>query len=194
MAVAMLALQVSLGGSATAAVHALITTRDIKDGTIRLVDISNGAKTSLHAHTAAARVYSSKDEPNRIQIAGGPVQRLSFDSVSFDTGHLFDARRPTDLTAPVAGVYLITTNVSWAIEPTGPAGINRAVYVYVNNHVIAVDQRPPAGETRQTVTTLYKLSAGDTVDVGIGQDGGDMVANAGGDYAPSLAMALIGPT
>jgi hypothetical protein len=211
MVVATLALLVSLGGSAAAA-HVLITSRDIKDGTIRLADISTGAKASLHAHaanadladeayalddptslrsieasvtatpgkllpldaqgrlpasvlpTVAARVYSSKDEGNRIQIAGGPVQRLTFDSVSFDTGHLFDSRRPTDLTAPLDGVYLITTSVSWAIEPEGPAGINRAVYVYV------------------------------VVEVGIGQDGGDMVVNAVGDYAPSLAMALIGPT
>ncbi|HST16612.1 MAG TPA: hypothetical protein VLK36_03020 [Gaiellaceae bacterium] len=244
MAVAMLALLVSLGGSAAAAVHALITSRDIKDGTIRLVDISSGAKANLHGHadnadlaaeayalvdpsaapdrpieasltptpgrllpldghgrlpaavlpTVAARVYSSKDEPTRIQIAGGPVQRLTFDSVSFDTGHMFDPRRPTDLTAPIAGVYLITTNVSWAIQSNATVGINRAVYVYVNDRVIAVDQRPPAGETRQTVSTLYKLDAGDTVEVGIGQDAGDLTANAVGDYAPSLAMALIGPT
>jgi hypothetical protein len=44
----------------------------------------------------------------------------------------------------------------------------------VNNHVVAVDQRPRAGETRQTVTTLYKLAAGDVVEVAIGQDGGDL--------------------
>jgi len=241
MVVAMLALLVSLGGSAAAAVHALITSRDIKDGTIRIVDLSDGAKASLHAHsldadhadqayalddptslhsfqatqaptpgnllpldsqgrfpasvlpTVAARVYSSTNEHTRIQIAGGPVQRLTFDSVSFDTDHLFDPRRPTELTAPMTGVYLVTTNVSWAIEPNATSGINRAVYVYVNGHAIAVDQRPPAGETRQTVTTLYKLAAGDLVDVGIGQDGGDLSANAVGDYAPSLAMALIGP-
>lgn len=206
MAVAMLALLVSLGGSAAAA-HVLITSRDIKDGTIRLVDISNGAKASLRARafnhgrfppsvlpTVAARVYSSADEHTRIQIAGAPVQRLTFDSVSFDTGNLFDPRRPTDLTAPMTGVYLITTNVSWAIEPNETSGINRAVYVYVNDHAIAVDQRPPAGETRQTVTTLYRLDAGDVVEVGVGQDGGNLTANAVGDYAPSLAMALIGPT
>ena len=240
MAVAMLALLVSLGGSAAAA-HLLITSQDIKDGTIRLVDISQSAKNSLHAHatsadladeafalndgssfklieasttptagkllpldgqgrfpasvlpTIAARTYSSKDEPNPIQIAGGPVQRLTFDSVSFDTDHLFDPRRPTDLTAPVNGIYLITTNVSWAIEPGATTGINRAVSVYVNNHAIAVDQRPPAAETRQTVTTLYKLVAGDVVEVGLGQDGGRLTADAVGDYAPSLAMALIGP-
>jgi len=240
MAVAMLALLVSLGGSAAAA-HVLITSQDIKDGTIRLVDISPSAKNSLHAHatnadiadeafalndassfklieasttptagkllpldsqgrfpasvlpTIAARVYSSKDEPNPIQIAGAPVQRLTFDSVSFDTDHLFDPRRPTDLTAPVDGIYLITTNVSWAIEANATAGINRAVYVYVNDRAIAVDQRPPAGETRQTVSTLYKLVAGDVVEVGLGQDGGRLTANAVGDYAPSLGMALIGP-
>src|SRR5262249_52155568 len=55
MAVAMLALLVSLGGSAAAA-HVLITSQDIKDGTIRLVDISPGAKNSLHAHATNADI------------------------------------------------------------------------------------------------------------------------------------------
>jgi hypothetical protein len=70
--------------------------------------------------------------------------------------------------------------------------VNRAVYLEVDGHAIAVDQRPPADETRQVVTTIYRLNAGDTVQVGIGQDAGDLTANAVGDYAPSLAMAWIG--
>ncbi len=241
MAVAMLALLVSLGGSAAAA-HVLITSRDIKDGTIRLVDMSDGARASLHAHafnadladeayalndptslrsiaasvtptpgmllpldghgrlpasvlpTVAARVYSTKDQPNPIQIVGAPVQRLTFDSVSFDTDHLFDPRRPTDLTAPIDGVYAISANVAWTKQPNSRVGVNRSVYVYVNTRVIAADQRPPSDATLQTVTTLYRLNAGDVVQLAIGQDGGDMVVNAVGDYAPSLAMALIGPT
>ena len=240
LVVATLALLVALGGSAAAA-RVLITSRDIKDGTIRLVDISQGAKDDLHAHareadladqayglddassfklieasatptpgkllpldaqgrfpasvlpTIAARVYSSKDEPTRIQIAGGPVQRLHFDSVSFDTDHLFDARRPSELTAPVAGIYAITTNVAWPQQQNERVGVNRAVYVYVDGRVVAADQRPPADATLQIITTLYKLAAGDVVEVGVGQDGGDLVAGAIGDYAPSLAMALIGP-
>jgi hypothetical protein len=67
--------------------------------------------------TVAARVYSSKDEANPIQIAGRPAQRLTFDSVGFDTDHLFDARHPSDLTAPIAGVYLITTNAPGRSSP-----------------------------------------------------------------------------
>jgi len=243
MVVATLALLFSLGGTAVAA-GGLITSRDIKDGTIRLVDLSTATKTSLHAQshhanfadnavqasalqdassfalieasrtptpgrlvpldqrgrfptsvipTVAARVYSSKDEPNPIQIVGAPVQRLTFDSVSFDTGGIFDPRRPTDLTAPVSGIYAITTNVAWAAQPNSRVGVNRSVYLYVNGRGIAADQRPPSDATLQTVTTIYKLNAGDSVEVGIGQDGGNMVANAVGDYAPSLAIALLGP-
>src|SRR2546425_12918967 len=89
--------------------------------------------------------------------------------------------RPTQLKAPVAGIYLITTNVSWAIEANRLNGYNRAIYVYVNDHAIAVDQRPPAEETRQVVTTIYRLKAGDTVEVGAAQDAGDLTANAVGD-------------
>jgi hypothetical protein len=246
LVVATIALFVALTGSA-AATRALITSRDIKNGTIQTVDLSPTAKTSLHswsrrARTAgslrddrnpdvmisaasqpqkgellplgnnkqfpesvvpldsttkapniAARVYSSHDEPTKIQIAFGPVQQLTFDQVSFDTDHLFDPQQPSRLTAPVGGVYVITTSVSWAVQGTSLNGVNRAVYVTVNDHVIAVDQRPPAAETRQVVTTIYRLNPGDAVQVGIGQDAGDLTANAVGDYAPSLAMAWIAP-
>jgi hypothetical protein len=239
----MLALLVSLGGTATAA-HLLITSRDIQDGTIRLVDLNAATKASLHSHAMeansavyaedagavddlssfqripasrtptpgalvplggngrfpgsvmpdiAARVYSSHDQVTHLQIPFAPIYQLSFDSISFDTAHMFDPARPNGLVAPTAGIYLITTNVSWAIEDTSRVGVNRAVYLEVDGHAIAVDQRPPADETRQVVTTIYRLDAGDTVQVGIGQDAGDLTANAVGDYAPSLAMAWIAP-
>ncbi|HUK76605.1 MAG TPA: hypothetical protein VL117_03295 [Thermoleophilia bacterium] len=241
--VAMLALLVSLGGTAAAA-HVLITSKDIKNGTIRLVDLSPDTKKALHAHAVvadsagfaersatltdaasfapivastrptpgtllpldasgrfpagvmpdiAARVYSTHDQVTHLQIAHGPVYQVVFDKVSFDTDGMFDPARPTVLTAPTPGIYLITTNVSWAIEDTSRTGANRAVYLDVDGHAVAVDQRPPADETRQVVTTIYKLAAGDTVQVGIGQDAGDLTANAVGDYAPSLAMAWIAP-
>jgi hypothetical protein len=239
--VAMLALLVSLGGTATAA-HVLITSQNIQDGTIRLVDLNAATRASLRSHALyanaaryaedagavddlssferipasrtptpgallplgsdgrfprsvmpdiAARVYSSRDQLTHLQIPFGPVYHLRFDSVSFDTAHMFDPAQPSALVAPTAGIYLITTNVSWAVEDTSLVGVNRAVYLEVDGHAIAVDQRPPAGETRQVVTTIYRLNAGDTVQVGIGQDAGDLTANAVGDYAPSLAMAWI---
>jgi hypothetical protein len=240
MLVAMLALLVSLSGTATAA-HLLITSRNIKDGTIQLVDLSPHTKASLDKHaktaelaeqaralkdsashrlilasttpaagmllpldrqghlpasvlpTIAARIYSSTDQTSPTQVVGDPVQRLQFDTVSFDTDHIFDPRRPSDLTAPVDGIYLITTNVAWPLQPNARAGVNRAVYVFVNDRVIAADQRPPTDGTLQTVTTLYKLQAGDVVDVGIAHDAPTLTAQALPDYAPSLAIALIAP-
>lgn len=248
LVVAMVALLVALAGSAAAG-RALITGRDIKDGTIQLVDLDKHARAQLTAHSltadrsawaarlddvasttpvvassrplpgallplgsngqfpesavpldsttrapnVAARVYSSQDEPTHLQIAFGPVQRLTFDKVSFDTAHLFDPRHPSLLTISTPGIYMITTSVSWAVQDTSLYGINRAVYLYVNDHAIAVDQRPPAAETRLVVTTVYRLSAGDSVEVGIGQDAGDLTANAVGDYAPSLAVVWLAP-
>lgn len=94
--------------------------------------------------------------------------------------------------APVSGVYLINANISWQIASTW--GQNRAVYVYVNGLTVSVDQRPPVAETRQVVTTLYRLKAGDEVEVGVAQDeASSLNADAVGDYAPSFAMALVAP-
>jgi hypothetical protein len=250
LVVALLALFVALGGTATAA-KLLITTKQIKDGTIRVVDINAKARKELTRHatsagsavsaqiagfadeaqtvadavsgrnepleassvpspgrlfalggdgrvplavvpTVAARVYSSYDQAVPLQIAGGPVQRVSFDTVSFDTGGMFKPTDPTRLTAPVDGIYLITANVSW--EVSGTSGFNRAVTLWVDNHVISVDQRPPAQETRQVVTTVYKLERGDFVEVGVGHDEQPSLhIDAVGDYAPSLALVWIAP-
>jgi hypothetical protein len=246
--VAVTALFVALGGTATAA-KVLITTADIKNGTIRVADINKQARKQLakHAVTAgtadlaqvaqfselthsiddagsvnqleassvptagallalggdarvpraampniAARVYSSHDQAVPIQIAGGPVQRITFDKVSFDTAGMFKPSDPKRLVAPADGVYLISANVSWEIS--GVDGFNRAVTLWVNDHVISVDQRPPAEETRQVVTTAYKLKAGDFVEVGVGHDEQPSLSiDAVGDYAPSLSLVWIAP-
>jgi hypothetical protein len=239
-----LALLIALGGTATAA-KVLITSHEIKDGTIRVVDISAKARRALTQHaatagsadfadetfaisdavsggnpplegssvpmpgrllaldsdarlplgavpTVAARVYSSHDQTVPIQIAGGPVQRVTFDTVGFDTAGMFKPADPSRLTAPTDGVYLISANVSW--EVSGVNGFNRAVTVWVDNHVISVDQRPPAEETRQPVTTVYKLRRGDFVEVGVGHDEGpSLKIDAVGDYAPSLSLVWLGP-
>ena len=237
MIVALIALLMSLGGTATAA-KVLIDGKNIKNGTIAASKLTKKARHQLTARArragvadradsvtdeatgntfsassrptagellalsadgqfptsvmpnVAARIYNSTDEPVPLQIPNGPVTRLTFDRISFDTAHLFDAAHPTRLRAPVAGVYLINANVSWQVAAT--YGLNRAVVVYVNGHAISVDQRPPAQETRQVVTTLYRLNAGDEVEVGVGQDEASVLyADAVGDYAPSLGMALI---
>ena len=75
----------------------------------------------------AARVYNSSDTSLPIQIAGAPVKPLPFDRVSFDTAGLFDKSHPTRLRAPIAGVYLITANVSWQVG--GIEGLNRRLRV-----------------------------------------------------------------
>ena len=138
----------------------------------------------------AARVYRSTDQIVPTQIAFAPVMRVVFDKVSFDTAHFFDTAHPTQLKVPVTGIYLVTATVFWQVW--GTDGNNRGISLFRNGNFIATDQRPPADETRQSVTTLYRFDAGDTVEVGIGHDQSpSLAAVAVGDNAPSLAMALI---
>jgi hypothetical protein len=153
---------------------------------------SNGRFPTSAMPNIAARVLSSRDTTLPTQIPFEPIRRVEFDRVSFDTARLFDGARPTRLTAPESGVYLITATVSW--QETARAGINRAVYLLVNGNVIAVDQRPPAGDTRHVVTTIYRLKSGDYVELGIAHDEPvPMTANALPDHAPALAVAWIAP-
>jgi hypothetical protein len=57
MVVALIALACSLSGNAFA-VSGLVTSSDIKDGTIRTVDLSPAARTALHTPQAVASVPS----------------------------------------------------------------------------------------------------------------------------------------
>jgi hypothetical protein len=217
MIVAIVALLVALGGGAIAASTLPINsvgTRQIINHSIKRIDLGTPLPRGPRGRTGlrgaqgptgpqglpvptgvvnvAARVYNSSDESLPIQIAGAPVKLLRFDRVSFDTAGLFNKSHPTRLRAPIAGVYLINANVSWEVSPI--EGVNRAVYVYVNGHAVSIDQRPPADETRQVVSTLYRLKVGDVVELGAAHDGPPSLnANAVGDYAPSLAMAWIAP-
>ena len=129
---------------------------------------------------------------------------LTWDVALWDTSGMYNPASPDLLTVQVPGVYVIDAGVRWATSPLGTrfAGLcingpalggcsldnNVAVSQYATNDDPGINT---ARLTQQTVSTQYKLNAGDTVQVIV-------VQNSGADLsvdqyaATSLNLAWVG--
>ena len=115
----------------------------------------------------------------RVELAGAvqsipnanTITAVSFDTVVFDTAGLYNGANSTRLTAPVTGVYQIDAGASWTANNTS----FRFLGIYHGNAPggteIAASEvsanSDNARETQQTASTLYKLSAGDYIEIGV---------------------------
>jgi len=95
----------------------------------------------------AARVTHSTEQI----VESDLLTTLGFDEERYDTANLHAAGTNSRLTAPVAGVYLITANVEWSGEGASPAEAKGA--------------RAVALVRIQTIATQALLGAGDYVNV-----------------------------
>ena len=122
---------------------------------------------------------------------------LTFDSERFDTANLHRTDADSGrLTAPIAGAYLVTANVTWDPNNAGAREINLrrngntlvARVVQLNGGVNTVDQ---------SVTQILRLNAGDFVEVVVRQTSGvaldAITSGAGGDFSPEFSASWIAP-
>lgn len=135
-----------------------------------------------------ARVFNSAN----ISIPNSAVTVVTFDSERFDEGgmHALGAGR---LTAPITGLYLIGADVRLAANATGI----RAAHIRLNNVtdlVDASDDDPGAAQPVDlTMITLYRLTAGDYVEVTVFQNSGgalNVLTNA--NTSPEFWMVRLG--
>ena len=119
----------------------------------------------------------------------------------FNVGGVFDSTKPTKMTAPIAGRYLITASARWDSNAAG----RRVVALNVNypatgwaqiarSSVSAYwsdDRRLLPGADRETV---YKLNAGDYVEVWVAQDSGSALdLMVGIDNGVTFSMQWLAP-
>jgi hypothetical protein len=105
------------------------------------------------------------------QVVGGPVSRIAFDAAPDQVGGVFvNPSHPTDLIVPQDGLYLITAYLVWTPGDPVNGGNNRNLAIFVNDHQIVADQRPPAYQTHQTLAVIFRLRTGDAVSEGLGHD------------------------
>jgi len=133
--------------------------------------LKDGAVTPAKvAALPAARVYNSANQ----SIPGNAAfTTLTFNTERFDTAGLhrtdLDASR---ITAPTAGLYELTINISWETNATGARELNlrkNGVDIVARDVVKPTDA---PNSTEQSITTLVSLAAGDYVEVVLRQNSG----------------------
>ena len=229
MIVACVALFVALGGTSYAAVKlpansvgtkqikdSAVTGAKVKDATLTGADIVASTLGKVPSATSADGVADGAVGPAKFGVIPGARVRqkaattvasaasstvLSYDTTDFNVGGVFDAAKPTRMTAPVAGRYLITASVRWDSNTNG----RRVIALNVNYPAAGWAQiarssvsghwsTTPAFYPEQTAQTVYKLNAGDYVEVWAAQDSGstlNLMTNV--DNGVTFSMQWIAP-
>ena len=98
---------------------------------------------------------------------------ISWDTVAFDTNGYHGVANPTRLTAPVAGIYLVSATMYWTANSTG----EREAEFVINNSPstsvgVVCDQPLATPDFGQAFSTTLNLNAGDYVEVRAFQNSG----------------------
>lgn len=159
--------------------------------TADLFQVANSAGTPLWRVRAGgvsmARVFHNAGQA----IANGAETTLAFNSERFDTDDLHNnVTNNSRLTAPVAGVYLITASIQWAAT----AGGLRQLFIRHNGTTaIASELLTGVANHQQTVSTIYKLAANDYVEVRVNQtSGASLNVTTTGNNSPEFSMSYLG--
>jgi hypothetical protein len=111
----------------------------------------------------------------------------------YDTADLHSTTdNASRLTAPVTGVYRISANVSWEPSPGFKDLLLVSHATSGDSTILAEDQNDAGDRQPVSVSTDYKLSAGDYVDVLVTQDSG-IVGPGASTLRSSLAMSWVAP-
>ena len=133
----------------------------------------------------------------RLRITGGTqtaenlVQTLVlFNATEFDTAGMFDAGKPTALTARRGGTYLVTGEVEWDQQQNvqGARGAEIMLRDGPVGHVLGTAPRGGAFAVQQ-VTAIVRMDDGEFVELAATQGSGDSAIIS----AATLALAWLGP-
>lgn len=196
---ATVAIFVALGGSSYAVSqingknikNRSIAGKKLKKRTVTGTEIKRGVITpSKFGRLPAARAFHSASQ----SIAASNDTILAFNSERFDTAALHGTTTDNSrLTAPISGIYYITAHVAWASNDSGL----REVSLKKNGATVIARSQVPAvtsAGTRQELSTLYRLLAGDFVEVEVYQEsGGALNVSSDPQWTPEFTMAWVAP-
>lgn len=153
-----------------------------------------GPHQSHHQIYPQARAYKSTDFSHN---SSGNWLAITLDSERWDyyppsgSEQHSTSSNTSRLTCRVPGLYVIGGGIQWDTNTTGSRGasikINATTY-------LQIQLAPAAAELHQQVTTLYRLSPGDYVELMAFQDsGGTRTVTAAGAYSPEFWFGWISP-
>ena len=171
--------------------NATLTGAKIKDASLTGADIVAASLGKVPSAASADSVVDGAVGPTKLgAIPGARVRRtaavtipgnasgstvLSYDATpDFNVGGVFDTAQPTRMTAPIAGRYLIVANARWESNVNGRRTIalevNGTVAQIARSNISASWLTTATFNPEQTTEAIYKLNAGDYVEVLAYQD------------------------
>lgn len=192
--------------------NSAVTGAKVKDATLTGADIVASTLGKVPSAASADSVVDGAVDPAKFgTIPGARVRHaasavtvqhnatavLSYDTTDFNIGGVFSATQPTRMTAPVAGRYLIIASVRWYPNASG----RRTIALEVNGTAAQIARTNVSAYSttaslspEQTAQTIYKLNAGDYVEVWAYQDsGGPLDLMTGVDNGVTFSMEWIAP-
>lgn len=127
-------------------------------------------------------------------INNNTATAISFDTELWDVGGFHDnAVNPSRLIAPITGLYYIQATAGFAAAATGI----REAWIAFNGTGTAIADESEAGSAAGASTfnmsTIYRLSKGQYVELFVFQtSGGALALSVFNDYAPSMTMVRLG--
>lgn len=124
--------------------------------------------------------------------AHGVFTTLSWDTETFDVGGFRSAGAPTDLVAPVTGVYQVNASGGFPVAMSGRVGLQflkNGTVEHGGNLVPVASQ----GDISAGASTLVRMNAGDVLRVQIYQEsGGALNTSTSGYTMPTVTVQLMG--
>jgi hypothetical protein len=196
--------------------NAAVTATKVKDGTLTGTKLADAAITSAKiadgSVTGAKIADASVDAAKVGTIPGARVRRtaaqqvannatliVSYDAIDFNVGDVYNAAQPTRMTAPIAGRYLIVATARWQNNDQG----RRTIALEVNGTAAQIARSNVSAyfqgganplQPEQTAQAVYKLNAGDYVEVWAYQDsGGALNLLSAIDNGVTFSMQWLAP-
>lgn len=167
---------------------------DPSPGAVAPASWGDDVRTSLAflANPPACRVFNGA----AIGITSGAGWvPLTFDSERFDTDNMHSTgTNPGRITINTAGIYVVTGHVQWQLNTAGVRGlgirVNGATFVGTDDYAIG-------NASLQTTATVYKLAAGDYLELLANQNSGTTPLNVWGSatangFSLEFAAAWVG--
>jgi hypothetical protein len=150
--------------------------------------------TSKIGAIPTVRVFNTTATSVLTANGAGPT----FNSEVYDVGGLHDnVTNNGRLTAPVTGVYEITAYARWSSNGAGARqmGISASSPSSGGDYIASAWQPAVVGgfPTDQSVSTLWKLQAGEYVTLSFYQDSGATLTAGGETTGPHFAMTWVAP-
>lgn len=157
---------------------------------------------SIQDHHIAERGLS----PTKAALIGAKVYRnttqnvadvtdkdIPFNSTVWDEGGFVVSSSPfTTITVPFSGIYAVAVSIEWESNPTG----TRIAWLVVNGtkrEAVTTNGHGSGVNVRQTLSTLRRLTQGDTLGVTVRQNSGVSLAVQAGEDNCALAADYRGP-